>query len=437
MTPDSSNAQLALAASVDIDSKGLNYLFTLKNAYYSNGEMITAYDFENSWKEALHPDFFCPNSHLFFAIKNAKNAKLGLAKLDEVGVKAIDHHTLQVTLEHPFKPFLEVIAFSTFAPFKREDLFSGPYIIESYSLHSHLQLTPNPYYAFENRQPPLPIEISFLKDEMTALNLFEKEQLHLIGTPFSHIPKDAVEELKKKYRVYTQPNLGICYLIFNQKNPLLQQRALLQSIHAGIDRKSVTSAISNIEGKEISFIIPHALVPYHLEVEKSESFEPLVPHEPLRFIYPANSSYSKIAQVLQEELTEKWQLSIQLQPLEPKLYIEKLRLRDYDIALNTLFAQYKDPMSILERFDDPSNPKNYPCFDSLEYRQKILESHEAIDDKTRLVAMLQAEKILLETAGLVPLFETQTTYCISKKIEGVQVNTSGGFNFQNVRFSQN
>lgn len=435
MTPDSPFAELSLAKTVAIDSKGLIYTFKLRDCYYSNGDKITAQDFEKSWKEALDPQFFCPNSHLFFAIKNAKKAKMGLESIDQVGIKAIDDQTLIVTLEHPFKPFLEVIAFSTFAPFKNENLYSGPYVIDNFLLHSHLTLKPNKFYQHQNGIQPVDLEISFLKDEMTVFHLFEKNQLHMIGTPFTHIPKDAVEDLKKNQPILSQPNLGVCYLILNKKNPIFSDDVCL-AIQNLIDRKTISRLIVNLDGKETHHIIPNAIMSSHLPIEEKKTFPISKGIRPLKLIYSTNGNYSKIAQFIEQEFLNKWNIPVVLQGLEPKLYLSKLKTKDYDLALNTLFAQYKDPMSILERFYEPKDPKNYPLFDSQLYRDKIDASNMEYEETKRLKILQEAEKILLENGGIIPLFETKTSYCVLPNVVGIQVNASGGFNFEKVEFKE-
>src|SRR3990167_742683 len=56
----------ALAENVEISDSGKHYLFHLKKSSWSNGDPLTAYDFERSWKEQLSPTFPCASAHLLY-----------------------------------------------------------------------------------------------------------------------------------------------------------------------------------------------------------------------------------------------------------------------------------------------------------------------------------------------------------------------------------
>jgi oligopeptide transport system substrate-binding protein len=431
MSPNSKAAIYAIAKEVQIDHSKTVYRFILHDRFYSTGEKITAYDFEKSWKEILHPHFNCPNVHLFYPIKNAKKIKLGLLNIQDCGIRAIDETTLEVTLEHPFPPFLEILAFSTFIPFKSESHFSGPFQIDQFILQQEMTLIPNQRYPHQNGNLPPAIKISFIKDEMTAFNLYEKGELDLIGTPFTHIPKDAIEFHREKYKITTQPNCGICYLICNRTTELFQKTSIHLDILQNISRGVISKQLFNTAGSETVYMIPDQIMKNHLPLPANPSSPVSPPTKQLKLIYPLHGNYPKLAQFIEQELQSKWKIKVLLQGLEQKYYYERLQNKDFDLALATFFAQYQDPLCFLERFYYPDNPKNIAGFDSKSFRCKIDEANFSINETTRLKLLQEAEQILLTESGIIPLFQTQTTYAIKDSIKGVEINSTGGFNFEN------
>ena len=97
--PDQS-VKLAQAKSYEVSEDKLTYTFHLRDTVWSNNTPVTAYDFEQTWKDILDPNFPTVCDYAFSPIKNAAAAKKGLVSLDQVGIKALDVKTLVITLEH-------------------------------------------------------------------------------------------------------------------------------------------------------------------------------------------------------------------------------------------------------------------------------------------------------------------------------------------------
>ncbi|HPO17500.1 MAG TPA: peptide ABC transporter substrate-binding protein, partial [Candidatus Hydrogenedentes bacterium] len=98
----------AVAESWTISEDKLVYTFTLRrNARWSNGDPFTANDFVYSWKRMLSPGLAAEYAYLLYCLKNGKLFNEGkITDFAQVGVKALDDYTLQVTLEHPTPYFL-------------------------------------------------------------------------------------------------------------------------------------------------------------------------------------------------------------------------------------------------------------------------------------------------------------------------------------------
>ena len=97
-----------------VSDDGLTYTFTIRDdAKWSNGDPVTAEDFEFTWKRALDPELAAEYATILYYIKGGEAYNTGEGSRDDVAVKAIDEKTLEVTLEFPTAYFLELTAFYT------------------------------------------------------------------------------------------------------------------------------------------------------------------------------------------------------------------------------------------------------------------------------------------------------------------------------------
>lgn len=143
--------QPAAAASHEISDDGLVYTFHLRpDARWSNGDPVTAHDFTFTWMRALLPETAADYTGMFFAIEggeaffNWRRNQLAAFSSnpattpeslweqteqrfrDTVGLRALDDHTLQVTLARPVPYFLDLLAFPVFYPVHRPTVEGWP-----------------------------------------------------------------------------------------------------------------------------------------------------------------------------------------------------------------------------------------------------------------------------------------------------------------------
>jgi len=208
----------ALAEQIDVSDDHLVYTFHLRDAKWSNGAPITAFDFVQTWKDMLQPNFPCPNAHLLYPIKNAENAKRGLVSDRQIGIRAINHKLLEIHLEKPTPYFLEMISFCVFFPVHQntalrnpqwtnsqgdEFVCNGPYKLVKHKRGNEILLEKNPHYWDAANVSLDQIKISIIDNEMTAMKLYEMNELDVLGLPFTGIPSDYVPTLMDKGMVKT------------------------------------------------------------------------------------------------------------------------------------------------------------------------------------------------------------------------------------------
>ena len=151
-----------IAESYTVSEDGLVYTFKLRESKWSDGQPLTAKDFEFAWKRGVNPETASEYMYLFESanILNAGEIGKGNKSIDELGVKALDDYTLEVTLSTPTEYFLQLVCFPTMMPV-REDVVdndgawakdpakivsNGPFVLTEYKMGDQLVLSKNSNY---------------------------------------------------------------------------------------------------------------------------------------------------------------------------------------------------------------------------------------------------------------------------------------------------
>ncbi|WP_366223896.1 ABC transporter substrate-binding protein [Chlamydia buteonis] len=104
-----------MAEKYTVSNEGYVYTFNLRNTLWSNGDPLTAYDFEESIKQIHTKNLPISYHNLLYIIKNSKAIMEERLPIEELGVKALDAKTLEITLEHPSENFIEMVATHCFS----------------------------------------------------------------------------------------------------------------------------------------------------------------------------------------------------------------------------------------------------------------------------------------------------------------------------------
>ncbi|MDE3047912.1 MAG: peptide ABC transporter substrate-binding protein, partial [Verrucomicrobiota bacterium] len=319
----------ALAKSVEVKDD-IFYLFHLRDAEWSDGTPITAYDFERSWKEIILEKGPC--AFLFYPIKNAEKCARGEG--GEVGIKALDAHTLAVELERPTPYFYALTAFPSFlaAP---EDLskVSGPFQIEAMHTNHEIVLKKNKRYWNPDMVKLNEIQISIVADESTALQMFERGELDWMGGSLSPLPVDAFEKLR--HQIQMIPSAASTFCAFNTKQFPFDNKHLRQAFSYAIQR-------TDMQGGQIPAhsILPPAfsqhsfdwddpvLALIHFEKALEELRIDRKDLESLTLYYRSTEADKRLAQMLQKRWKELLGVAVRLEQLEPKVHAQKLQAKD-------------------------------------------------------------------------------------------------------------
>lgn len=464
-TLDPSGVVPALAESHTVSEDKTLHTFKIKKAYWSNKMPITAYDFEYTWKDMIKPDFPCPNAHLFYPMKNAKKIKRGLLPIDALGVTALDERTLQVELEHPTPYLKDLLSFCAFSPVcqaitqKHPNwaeapgpnlVTNGPYQLVSWKRGGEMLLTKNPYYWNADKMELENISISIINNENTALSMFEQQQLDIIGLPFTSIPYDALQHLKTKNQIQTNPAGASTACFFNVQAFPFYNKNIRKAFALAISRQDIVDNITQLNEKIGTDFVPPALkegnyyslikdndgenARKHLELGLEELGITKEELGTLTYIHASSDESSKIAQALQEKWRNELGIPVELKSFEYPIFMSKFVNRDYQFGQGRWIAQYPDQMNILERFLQGDNPKNYCGWYSPQFNNLLKKSILADNKEERFKILAQAEEAIAEDMPFTVLFHWNTIYLKQPYLRNLQMYPTGGFHFLGINF---
>lgn len=147
----------------------------------------------------------------------------------------------------------------------------------------------------------------------------------------------------------------------------------------------------------------------------------------LSLIYTNSSVHDRIAQTLQSQWKEVLGVHVDLIKLDHKILLSKLANRDYHIGQCIWYAQYQDPMNLLERFRLLSNPKNYPGFYHPEYTRLLDLAQKTSDESKRSEYLDEALGILVNQMPLTTLYHWNASYMKKPYVKNLLVKPTGSF----------
>ena len=425
-----------VAKTWDISNDGRVYTFYLReNAKWSNGDAHTAHDYVWSWWRALQTTLGNQYAYMLFPIKNAKRYYDGeTSDFSDVGVKAIDNRTLQVTLTNPTPYFLQLLDHYSLFPvhqatiekFGRADergtrwsyegnlVGNGPYKLEEWKINRHITVTKNPYYWDEANVSINSIVFKPVDNAVTEERMFRAGALHVT----SSIPADkiAIYQEKSAPELKITPYLGTYFYRLNINTPQLQDKRVRRALGMAIDRKQLVDNIT--KGGQIPAYtmtppgtmgyFPESTLNFDPEAAKRLLAEAGYPNgegfPPIEILYNTNEGHRKVAVALQEMWKNYLNIDIKLLNQEWKVYLATESAGDYQISRGGWIGDYVDPNNFLDMFlCNGGNNRTGWCNE--EYDRLILEvapsqsSHEQ-----RLKIFQQAETMLLEDMPIIPVY---------------------------------
>ena len=448
---DGSTVEPGMAESWEVSPDGTKYTFKLRDAKWSNGEPVTANDFEYGWKLAINPKTGSQYGFIFGATNVAgANEFHGMspdssdadiqAAADKVGVKAIDAKTLEVTLSAPSAFFLNLIGFCSFFPVNQayyesleagaygtdpdKILYNGPFKLTEWVHDQSIKLEKNENYWDAETVKIETINYAMVTDSNTSFNLYLSGELDSVG-----IPAQFLEQYKEDPNAVFEPDTVTFWLYTNlkregDKGDYLRNKNFRQALGLALNRQQmidvvfggtrmkaaglVPPGIAGATGKDYRDEYPNIQVAEDaakakelVELAKQEVNKPLPTFE---LLMGEGDTALKLSQVMQESWKQAGiEFTINQQPAK---IAKELRVAfNYDIAWTGWGADYNDPSSFMDLYVS-DNPFNEIGFNNARYDELVKGASKELDNAKRMAMFAEAEQLIIDDASIIPVYHS-------------------------------
>jgi len=440
----------AMAESYTVSEDGLVYTFIIReDAKWSDGQAVTANDFEYAWSRVVNPETASEYSWIF----------------DEVNVaswKAVDEKTFEVTLAAPTPYFVGLTAFYTFFPVRADmvetagegawatnpetAVSNGPFKVTSFKAGDRIVMEPNEFYWRRDEVKLDKIEALMIVDQATALTGYESGQIQILDDmPSAEIPRLLAED--PTFMIL--PNDATYYYSFNTQVEPMNDVRVRKALSLAIDRTAIVETVT-----KAGQIPAHSLIPGgHLDANgeafnqvsgtydiaptaKAEEAQALLAEAgypngegfpTLEIMYNTSEGHKNIAEAIQEMWKQNLGIDVTLTNQEWAVFQTSRIEHNFQIARAGWIGDYSDPMTYLGMFT-PGGTNNYSQWDSEEFNS-LLEASKTAQGQERFEILYQADKLLGESYAVMPIYYYTDPQMVSDTVAGWEKTTRSTFYF--------
>ena len=453
---DDDNTVPGAAESWDYDEDTLTDTFHLrKDGVWTNGDPVTAQDFEFAWSQALNPDVASDYAYFLYFIKNAEKYFNGEVTWDEVGVKVVDDYTLEVTMEQPTPYALFLFSFGTLAPVNQRfyeavgaDLYSteaqyfctnGPFALTEWSHNDKIVMQKNDAWHGAADVEVEEIDWKIITDANAALSSFLAGDLDMVGLGTGELIKQA-EAAGATIQSYTDGTSF--YIYFNNNDQYLSNVNLRRALFNAIDeQKEIDTVWQNDNEPMTSFTAPGVsatdgtsfagkvgeLYAPSRDQEKAKEYLATALSElgctvddlSAHLSIDCGDSPTSIAEAsfYQEQWRQVLGIEVAVNSMITKQGSQNRKTGNYVMSVTGWGPDYNDPNTFLDLWvTDGGN--NQTGFSNERYDELIDLASKETDLEKRESYFIECEQIIADQLPIGPAFWRAPSYACSDKIKG-------------------
>ncbi len=471
------SVEYAGCTSYEISDDGLTYTFHLRDGcMWSDGVAVTAQNYVDSWRRLINPDEAFAYAELALGIAGAEEYYDGEGSIDDVAIEYIDDLTFSVTLAEPDSSFISKVGMVCFYPIRQDlidaaeasggdwtndytlHVFNGPFVISNRVLENSMTLTKNEYYWDKDNVILEQVNLTVVSESSTQAQLMESQQLDVLtlsDLEYVSLWQSYVDNGTFIYRQQDDPS--VTYLVVDQHEAaeggpsgLMRNAKVRLAMSLAFDRDEFNDLFG-----EGMYTVAYGLVPYGMMVGDTEfrayAEEPLAQYaqytndsEYLQALFQEGLdelgyegelsditltvfTYSPTTQTTNELEWYKQQLesklgvnvTVEIYP-DSSTWVTARNDYQYDFYSMGWNGDFNDPVTFLDLFRTGNGyAKFMGGYSNEEYDELLAEAKTSMDDAERLELYKEAEEIMLEEGGCIPLYYGQSQIYYQSYVGGL------------------
>lgn len=436
-----------------ISDDELVYTFKLRedsNWVDQNGEVkgaVTANDYVYSWQRTVAPETESGYSFIFEPVKNGAAAAAGEVDVTELGVKAIDDYTLEVTLEAPTPYFESMMAFQTFYPQPKEAAalygeefatnydktwYNGPFTPTEFDKTYNIKLVKSDSFYDKDKVQLDGVEIRTLNESDAIYNAYNSGELDYVTIANPELYEKHKDEVKEFMTGY------VYYMSFNNEN---LDPKLREALALGLDREGLTKSLYGDIYTPVEYLIPSDLTPVaydgveyrdiagdsltKYDPEKAKTLlEEYVKEKGLGSVSDISITYlttdtsggTKSAEAVKAHYEQTFGITVETNIQASASYRELRNNGEFDINVQAWGPDYADPSTYMGLWQSALiGTLNGPRYNSADYDKAYAEANKITDVTERFEAFAELEKSFIETNSIAPFYQRKDAYLINEK----------------------
>jgi len=420
-----------MAESWTANQSNTRFTFNIRReARWSNGDPLTAYDFVASWQRTLSPELASEYAYILYFIKGAEAFNRGETNdFSTVGIRAETPYTLVVELRAPTPFFPSLVSFVTYFPVHIPTVeqypvgwvkpgrivTNGAYLLHDWKINDRVELKKNSEYWRADSVALERIDALAVSNAATAFNLYATGQADLILDK-GMVPQMLLTELIDRPDFHSYTYLGTYFYRFNTTRKPFDDPLVRKALTAAIDRTRLTRKITKAGEKIATAFTPPGITGYQPPTGirhdpdqarrwlREAGFPNGLNFPRFHILYNKSDLHEKIALEIQDMWQTELNIHCELKNQEWASYLETMRNLDYDVARSSWIGDYVDPNTFLDCFISGGG-NNRTGWKSDQYDGLIRAAARETDSARRSALFQEAETLLVrESAPIAPLY---------------------------------